>query len=38
VKFIRASTLRSSTAEDGQKHKVWLIGEVVKDKGEALVI
>jgi phosphoribosylformylglycinamidine cyclo-ligase len=35
--FIRASTLRSSTAEDGQKHKAWLIGEVVKGNGEALV-
>lgn len=33
LKFIKASTLRSSTAEDGQKHKAWLIGEVVKGQG-----
>jgi len=38
LKLIRASTLRSSTAEDGQKHKAWLIGEVVKGRGEARVV
>ena len=38
IKFIRASTLRSAATEDGQKHKAWLIGEVVKGKGEARVI
>jgi hypothetical protein len=37
LKFIKAATLRSSTAEDGHKHKAWLIGEVVKGKGEARV-
>jgi phosphoribosylformylglycinamidine cyclo-ligase len=37
LKFINASTLRSSSAKDGQKHKAWLIGEVVKGKGEARV-
>jgi hypothetical protein len=37
LKFIRASTLRSGTAEDGQKHKAWLIGEVVEGRGEARV-
>ena len=37
LKFIRASTLRSAATEDGQKHKAWLIGEVVKGKGEARV-
>jgi phosphoribosylformylglycinamidine cyclo-ligase len=38
LKFIRASTLRSAATEDGQKHKAWLIGEVVKGQGEARVI
>ncbi|HEX5221890.1 MAG TPA: phosphoribosylformylglycinamidine cyclo-ligase [Verrucomicrobiae bacterium] len=38
LKFIKASTLRSRTAEDGQKHKAWLIGEVVKGKGGAKVV
>ncbi len=38
LKFIRASTLRSAATEDGQKHKAWLIGEVVKGKGEARAI
>jgi phosphoribosylformylglycinamidine cyclo-ligase len=38
LKFINASTLRSSSAKDGQKHKAWVIGEVVKGKGEARVI
>jgi len=37
LKFIRASTLRSAATEDGQKHAAWLIGEVVKGKGEARV-
>jgi phosphoribosylformylglycinamidine cyclo-ligase len=38
LKFIKASTLHSSTAEDGQKHKAWIIGEVVKGKGATKVI
>ena len=38
LKFIRASTLRCSATEDGQKHNAWLIGEVVKGKGVALVV
>jgi phosphoribosylformylglycinamidine cyclo-ligase len=38
LKFINASTLRSSTAKNGQKHKAWVIGEVVKGKGEARVV
>jgi phosphoribosylformylglycinamidine cyclo-ligase len=38
LKFIRASTLRSAATEDGQKHRAWLIGEVVKGSGEARVI
>ena len=37
LKFIRASTLRSAAAEDGQKHQAWLIGEVVNGKGETRV-
>jgi phosphoribosylformylglycinamidine cyclo-ligase len=37
LEFIKASTLRSSTAQDGQKHKAWIIGEVVKGKGEVRV-
>ena len=37
LKFIKASALHSITAEDGHKHKAWLIGEVVKGKGEARV-
>ena len=37
LKFIRASTLRSAATKDGQKHKAWFIGEVVKGKGEARV-
>ncbi len=37
LKFIRASTLRSAATKDGQKHKAWIIGEVVKGKGEARV-
>jgi hypothetical protein len=37
LKFIRASTLRSAATEDGKKHNAWLIGEVVKGKGEARV-
>lgn len=38
LKFINASALRSNFAKDGQKHKAWLIGEVVKGKGEARVV
>jgi len=38
LKFIKASTLRSSATEDGQKHKAWIIGKVVKGKGEAQVV
>jgi len=38
LKFVRASTLRSGATEDGQKHKAWPIGEVVKGKGEARVV
>jgi hypothetical protein len=37
LKFINASTLRSAATEDGQKHAAWIIGEVVKGKGEAQV-
>jgi hypothetical protein len=38
LKSIRASTLRSAATEDGQKHKAWLIREVVKGKVEARVV
>lgn len=38
LKFINASSLRSNFAKDGQKHKAWVIGEVVKGKGEARVV
>ncbi len=38
LKFIRASTLRSAATEDGQKHKAWLIGEVVKGNGKARMV
>ena len=38
LKFIRASTLRSAATEDGQKHKAWLIGEIVKGHGRARVV
>ena len=38
LKFIRASTLRSAGTEDGQRHKAWLIGEVVKGKGKVQVV
>jgi phosphoribosylformylglycinamidine cyclo-ligase len=37
LKLIRACALRSAATEDGQKHKAWLIGEVVKGKGETRV-
>jgi len=37
LRFIQASTLRSNRAESGQKHKAWIIGEVVKGKGKARV-
>jgi phosphoribosylformylglycinamidine cyclo-ligase len=37
LKFINTSTLRSAATEDGQKHRAWLIGEVVKGSGEARV-
>jgi phosphoribosylformylglycinamidine cyclo-ligase len=37
LKFINASTLHSNSAKDGQQHKAWIIGEVVKGKGEARV-
>jgi phosphoribosylformylglycinamidine cyclo-ligase len=37
LKFINASTLRRAATEDGQKHRAWLIGEVVKGSGEARV-
>jgi phosphoribosylformylglycinamidine cyclo-ligase len=38
LKFINASTLRSAATEDGQKHRAWLIGEVIKGSGEARVV
>lgn len=38
LKFINASSPRSNFAKDGQKHKAWVIGEVVKGKGEARVV
>ncbi|MGA2281046.1 MAG: phosphoribosylformylglycinamidine cyclo-ligase [Verrucomicrobiota bacterium] len=38
LKFIRASTLRSAATEDGQKHPAWLIGEVVKGRGQVRVM
>ncbi len=48
LKFINASTLRSvhppqsfggrAATEDGQKHRAWIIGEVVTGKGEARVV
>jgi phosphoribosylformylglycinamidine cyclo-ligase len=38
LKFIRASTLRSAVTEDGQKHKAWFIGEVVRGRGKAQVV
>ena len=37
LKFIRASIIRSGATEGGQKRKAWLIGDVVKGKGEARV-
>ncbi|MCW5553546.1 MAG: phosphoribosylformylglycinamidine cyclo-ligase [Verrucomicrobiae bacterium] len=38
LKFINAYRLRSSSAKDGQKHKAWIVGEVVKGQGEARVV
>jgi phosphoribosylaminoimidazole (AIR) synthetase len=38
LKFIRASTLRSAATEDGQKHKAWLIGEVMRGNGVARIV
>jgi phosphoribosylformylglycinamidine cyclo-ligase len=37
LKFINTSTLRRAATEDGQKHRAWLIGEVVKGSGKARV-
>jgi phosphoribosylformylglycinamidine cyclo-ligase len=38
LKSINASTLRRSAVKDRHKHKAWLVGEVVKGKGEARVV
>jgi len=37
LKFINASTLRSSLKKGARKHKAWIIGKVVKGKGAARV-